>query len=153
MNNGCMIALLPTHGGWCKQPLPHMTLVYCGTIDDVSYAQFGDIAKDAIAVARLLRRPFSLEVLGLEQFGDEGERVDVLKLGETSQIAVARRHVQMWNASEKPFTPHATIGPEGSAEGVIPTELTFDRVAAVWGPKKLEFYLGNYSRAEPSDAY
>lgn len=142
MNPGVMVAFLPTNGEWCKQPLPHMTLVYCGTIDDVSYAQFGDIAKDAISVARLIRRPFMLDVVGIEQFGDDGEKVDVLKLGSTSMVELARKHVQMWNASEKPFTPHATIGPEGSAEGELPTRLYFDRIAAVWGPKQLVFRLG-----------
>lgn len=144
MMNGVMIAFLPTNGLWCKQPDPHMTLVYCGTIEDVSYAQFGDIAKDALAVARLMRRPFPLDVLGIEQFGgnDDGPRVDVLKLQSTSQLEMARRHVQIWNASQHPFNPHATIGPEGSAEGELPTLLYFDRIAAVWGPKQLTFRLG-----------
>lgn len=149
INDGVMLAFLPTNGSWCKQELPHMTLVYCGTIDDVSYAQFGDIAKDAISVARLVRRPFSLDVLGIEQFGDEGQKVDVLKLGGTPLIDMARRHVQIWNASEKPFTPHATIGPEGSAEGELPTQLFFDRIVAVWGPKQLVFRLGS----QPRDDY
>ena len=143
MQTGVMIAFLPSNGEWCKQELPHMTLVYCGTIDDVSYAQFGDIAKDAIAVARMFKRPFELEVVGIEQFGDEGEKVDVLKLSSTPAIDSARRLVQMWNASEKPFTPHATVGPEGSAEGHLPTKLYFDRVIATWGPKKLIFGLGS----------
>lgn len=144
MNTGVMIALLPRNGEvWCKQPMPHMTLVYCGTIDDVSYAQFGDIAKDAIAITRLLRRPFFLDVLGIEQFGDEGERVDVLRLQTTSMVEMARKQVEMWNASEHPFNPHATIGPEGSAEGELPTQLFFDRVTAVWGPKQLTFRIGD----------
>lgn len=141
MGDGVMVAFLPTNGEWCKQPLPHMTLVYCGTIDEVSYAQFGDIAKDAISVARLMRRPFMMDVAGIEQFGDDGQKVDVLKLVSTPMVEVARKHVQMWNASEKPFSPHATIGPEGSAEGELPTRLFFDRIAAVWGPKQLVFRL------------
>ncbi len=120
-----------------------MTLVYCGTIDDVSYAAFGDLCKEALTVSRVLRRPFALDVLGVEQFGDEGQKVDVLRLEEKPEIATARKLVQMWNASEKPFTPHATIGPEGSAEGEIPTKLFFDRIIAVWGPKHLIFRLGN----------
>jgi 2'-5' RNA ligase len=146
INEGVMLAFLPTDGSWCKQPLPHMTLVYAGTMDDVSYTAFGDLAKDALSVARLVRRPFSLDVLGIEQFGDEGQKVDVLKLQSTSTVELARRHVQMWNASEKPFTPHATIGPEGSAEGEIPTALYFDRIVAVWGPKTLTFRLGGEPR-------
>ena len=143
MNDGVMIAFLPRNGEqFVRQPLPHMTLVYCGTLDDVSYAQFGDIAKDAISVARLVRRPFVLDVLGVEQFGDEGQQVDVLRLAGNPTIDMARRHVQMWNASEKPFTPHITIGPEGSADGELPTQLFFDRITAVWGPKQLTFRLG-----------
>lgn len=150
--DGVMIAFLPTQVGWCKQPLPHMTLVYAGTLDNVSYAAFGDLAKDAITVARMMRRPFELDVLGIEQFGDEGKKVDVLTLSSTPDIEAARRHVQMWNMSEKPFTPHATIGPEGSAEGELPTKLYFDRIVAVWGPKKLVFRLGGHYRDEPVDA-
>ena len=143
MGNGVMIAFLPRGGEqWVRQPLPHMTLVYCGTIDDVSYTQFGDIAKDAISVARLIRRPFVLDVLGVEQFGDEGEKVDVLRLAGNPMIDMARRHVQIWNASEKPFTPHVTIGPEGSAEGDLPTQIFFDRITAVWGPRQMTFRIG-----------
>lgn len=150
INDGVMIAFLPRNGEqFVRQPLPHMTLVYCGTLDDVSYAQFGDIAKDAISVARLVRRPFVLDVLGVEQFGDEGQKVDVLRLASNSTIEMARRHVQMWNASEKPFTPHITIGPEGSADGELPTQLFFDRITAVWGPKQLTFRLGG----SPHDDY
>lgn len=149
MQDGVMLAFLPTSTSWCKQELPHMTLVYAGTLDDVSYAAFGDLAKDALSVARLMRRPFELDVLGIEQFGDEGQKVDVLRLSSNSAIDMARRHVQMWNASEKPFNPHATIGPEGSAEGDIPTKLYFDRIAAVWGPKKLFFRLGSVLYDEP----
>lgn len=145
MNTGVMLAFLPTNGEWCKQPLPHMTLVYCGTIDDVSYAQFGDICKDALTVARTLRRPFMLDVTGIEVFGgnDDGPRVDVLKLEMKPEVQTARKLVQIWNASEHPFTPHATIGPEGSAEGELPTKLFFDRILAQWGPKSLIFRLGS----------
>lgn len=146
MNDGVMLAFVPAGGEeWCKQPDPHMTLVYAGIIDDVSYAAFGDLAKDALTVARILRRPFALDVEGIEQFGgnDDGPRVDVLKLRSIPELEAARRYVQQWNASQHPFTPHATIGPEGSAEGVLPTKLYFDRIEAVWGPKKLIFRLGS----------
>lgn len=145
MNDGVMLAFIPAGAEqWCKQPDPHMTLVYCGTLDDVSYTAFGDLAKDAISVARMLKRPFVLDVEGIAQFGgnDDGPRVDVLKLASTSQIEMARRYVQQWNMSEHPFTPHVTIGPEGSAEGDLPTQLYFDRILAAWGPKQLTFRLG-----------
>jgi 2'-5' RNA ligase len=142
MNTGVMLAFLPTNGDWCRQPLPHMTLVYAGTIDDVSYTAFGDLCKDALTVARMLRRGFLLDVTGVEQFGDE-QRVDVLKLQETPELLTARKIVEYWNASEHPFNAHATIGPEGSAEGELPTQLYFDRILASWGPKNLTFRLGS----------
>jgi 2'-5' RNA ligase len=145
MNDGVMLAFIPAGGEmWCKQPDPHMTLVYAGTIDDVSYPAFGELCKDALNVVRIIRRPFVLQVTGVEQFGgnDDGPVVDVLKLEKTRELEMARRIVQTWNRSEHPFSPHATIGPEGSAEGELPTQLYFDRIEAAWGPKKLIFRLG-----------
>lgn len=142
MNDGVMLALLPTNGEWCKQPLPHMTLVYAGTIDDVSYTAFGDLCKDALTVVRLLRRPLLLDVTGVEVFGDE-QKVDVLRLGPTPDLLTARKIVEYWNASQHPFSPHATVGPEGSVDGEIPTKLYFDRLYASWGPRNLTFRLGS----------
>jgi 2'-5' RNA ligase len=142
--NGVMLAFLPTNTEWCKQELPHMTLVYCGTTEEVSEAMFSDIAKDSLLVANMMRHPFSLDVTGVEVFGGNGDgpKVDVLRLGPTPQLVLARRLVQHWNASQHPFNPHATVGPEGSAEGELPTQLFFDRILASWGPKKLIFRLG-----------
>jgi 2'-5' RNA ligase len=149
MNDGVMLAFIPLGGEeWCKQPDPHMTLVYAGTIDDVTYPAFGELCKDALNVVRVLRRPFMLNVTGVEQFGgnDDGPVVDVLKLESTREIQMARRIVQTWNKSQHPFDPHATIGPEGSADGILPTQLYFDRILAAWGPKKLIFRLGDSPR-------
>lgn len=147
MNTGVMLAFIPVNGEeWCKQPDPHMTLVYAGTIDDVSYPAFGELCKDALNVVRVMRRPFVLQVAGIDQFGDgslDNPTVDVLKLESTRELEMARRIVQTWNKSEHPFAPHATIGPEGSAEGVLPTQLYFDRIVAAWGPKQLIFRLGD----------
>jgi 2'-5' RNA ligase len=146
MNDGVMLAFIPAGGEeWCKQPDPHMTLVYCGTIDDVPYTAFGDLAKDALTVARIMGRPFVLDVTGIQQFGGNGDgpSVDVLTLSSTKELDLARRYVEQWNKSEHPFNPHATIGPEGSAEGMLPSRLYFDRVLAAWGPKKLFFRLGS----------
>ena len=142
MNDGVMLAFLPTYTDWCKQPLAHMTLVYAGTIDNVSYTAFGDLCKDALVVARTLRRGFLLDVTGVEVFGDE-QKVDVLKLQETPELLTARRIVEYWNASEHPFAAHATIGPEGSAEGELPTKLYFDKILCSWGPRNLTFRLGS----------
>jgi 2'-5' RNA ligase len=146
MNDGVMLAFIPAGGEeWCKQPDPHMTLVYAGTIDDVSYPAFGELCKDALNVTRVFKRPFVLQVTSVEQFGgnDDGPVVDVLKLESTRELEMARRIVQTWNKSQHPFNPHATIGPEGSAEGVLPTQLYFDRIMAAWGPRQLIFRLGS----------
>lgn len=147
MNDGVMLAFIPAGGEmWCKQPDPHMTLVYAGTIDDVSYPAFGELCKDALNVVRVMKHPFVLQVVGIDQFGDESldnPMVDVLKLESTRELEMARRIVQTWNKSDHPFSPHATIGPEGSAEGVLPTQLYFDRIVAAWGPKQLIFRLGD----------
>jgi 2'-5' RNA ligase len=145
MNDSVMLAFLPTNGYWCKQDLPHMTLVYCGTIDDVNVGSYNDLAKDALTVARLMARPFSLDVIGVEVYGDE-EKVDVLTLGSIPKLDTARKFVGLWNKSGHGFSPHATVGPEGSAEGEIPTSLYFDRIAVCWGPKKIEFRLGGDPR-------
>jgi hypothetical protein len=52
VSDGVMLAFLPTDTSWCQQPLPHMTLVYAGTIADLPMSAFNDLAKDAITVAR-----------------------------------------------------------------------------------------------------
>jgi len=135
-----MIAFVPTNTDWCRLPDPHMTLVYCGTISELSLGVFNELAKAAITVARMLHRPFSLDVTGVEVFGDE-EKVDVLRLFTTPQILLARQMVERWNASEHPFEPHATIGPEGSASGILPTKLYFDQIMVAWGNRQLVFPL------------
>lgn len=134
-----MIAFLPVDGSWCKQPLPHLTLVYAGSMIDLPITAFNDLAKDAITVSRTMR-PFSLDVLGVEVFGEE-EKVDVLRLSETPRLQTARRLVEKWNASEHPFNPHCTVGPEGSAEGNLPTVLYFNQIAVAWGNRVLNFQL------------
>lgn len=142
MSTGVMLAFVPTDGEWCKQPDPHMTLVYCGSIEEVPFEKFNDLAKDAITLARTMR-PFTLDVLGVDVFGDE-EKVDVLRLESTSMVQMARSFVEKWNASQHPFNPHATVGPQGSAEGLLPTKLYFEEIQAVWGNRELRFRLGSY---------
>lgn len=139
--DGVMIAFVPMNTEWARQPDPHLTLVYCGTIEDLPLTAFNEIAKDALTVARLTS-PFSLDVTGVEVFGDE-LKVDVLKLQTTSHLETARRLVDHWNESEHPFEPHCTIGPEGSAEGQLPTRLYFSEIMVAWGSRHLKFRLGN----------
>jgi 2'-5' RNA ligase len=142
-----MLALIPTDGSWCQQPLPHLTLVYAGTIDDLPITAFNDLAKDAITVAQQTR-PFSLDVTGIEVFGGDSEdnpAVEVLTLKAIPPLLTARRLVEKWNASEHPFNPHCTIGPDGSAQGVLPTRLYFDQILVAWGNRNISFPLGGYS--------
>lgn len=142
MNDGVMIAYIPTDGSWCRQDLPHMTLVYAGTLQDVDISSFNRLAKDAISASRVTR-PFALDVVGVEVFGDE-EKVDVLRLQATPQLMAARRLVEGWNASQHPFNPHCTVGPEGSAEGRLPTKLWFEEIMVAWGNRRLNFRLDGY---------
>lgn len=159
MTEHAMIAFLPTNGDWCKQDLPHMTLVYAGKVDELSPGDFNAMGKDAISAGRLTGS-FVLPVTGVEEFGDETEKVDVLTLHPNSQLLAARRLVEHWNRSQfKDFKPHATIGPAGSASeqvtdffkqvGInrtvtLPSQLFFNRVGVFWGSRSLVFSLGDY---------
>lgn len=139
--DGIMIAYLPTDGSWCKQPLPHMTLVYAGSLRDHDYSAFNSLAKDAIAVTRVTP-PFSLDVTNIEVFGDGEEQVEVLRLSSTPELLRARELVEHWNASEyKQFKPHATVGRLGSARGHLPTKLHFDRIMVAFGNEEMIFRL------------
>lgn len=147
MSDGIMIAYLPTNGEWCKQPLPHMTLVYAGMLEQHDYSDFNALAKDAILVSRLTG-PFQLNVTGVEVFGED-EKVDVLRLDGTPELIRARQLVEHWNKSEHAdFKPHATVGPAGSARGMLPTSLYFDRIMVAFGNEDMTFPLvGGYPRS------
>lgn len=143
-----MIALLPTTTEWCRQELPHMTLVYVGLITDLQPTDFNELAKDAASIA-MMSNPVMVRVTGVEVFGDM-EKVDVLKLEPTSELLAMRRVVEDWNASEFPFKPHCTIGPTGGQpiggtapdypQG-FPNFLFFDRIMVAWGNQALTFWL------------
>lgn len=158
MSKHAMIAFLPSNGSWCKQELPHMTLVYAGETDRLQSGDFNKLAKDAISAGRLTGS-FVLQVTGVEELGDDPEKVDVLTFHPTPQLLVARKMVEYWNASQyKDFKPHATIGPVGSAaeianrflddvpenHSVLPTQLWFNKIGAFWGDKQMVFQLGDY---------
>lgn len=138
-----MIALLPMTTDWCRQDLPHMTLVYAGPIEGQSPSMFNELAKDAASLA-MLSRPLQLRVKGVEELGPEGERVDVLMLDPTPELLAMRHQVKGWNASEfKDFKPHATIGPVGSRNTLeyVPSALAFDRIYVGWGNESLTFNM------------
>ena len=160
-----MIAFLPTNGSWCKQDLPHMTLVFAGKITDRPLSEFNEMAKDAISAARIVKS-FSLNVVGVETLGDAGEEVDALMLFPTPQLLVAYNTVaDRWDKSEfkNNYLPHATIGPAGSAyakddpfsnsdevdyssrrRNTLPASLYFDRMAVCWGDDKIIFSLTEF---------
>lgn len=138
-SSGVMVAFLPTFSDWCKQDLPHMTLVYAGTIDKLRPTDFNTLAKDTASIA-MLSPSFALRVMGVEVFGDE-DKVDVLSFLPTPELLAMRRMVESWNASQHPFNPHATIGPQGSAGIDIPKYVNFDRIMVGWGDERLTFWL------------
>lgn len=139
-SDSVMVALLPITTDWCNIDLPHLTLVYAGEIKDLKPTDFNDISKDVASLA-MLSTPITTQVLGVEEFGDEDERVDVLKVRPTSELLAMRQFVEDWNASEYPFTPHCTIGPPGSLKGMMPSYLAFNKILVQWGKESLTFWL------------
>jgi len=171
MNDGIMIAFLPSDGSWCQQDFPHMTLVYGGKIGEQSSGDFNSLIKDAISSARLTSS-FSLNVTGVQELGGDttgNPAVDALIFYPTPQLLLARQTVEKWNASQfSTFLPHATIGPAGSAAQIpyrqslwpqnagpdvsydktyrgLPSSLYFNRVAACWGEQQVIFNISDMS--------
>ena len=145
MNTQAMIAYLPVDGSWCKQDLPHMTLVYAGETANLQASDFNAMAKDALSAARITGS-FSLAVTGVEEFGEDADAVDVLTFHPTPQLLVARQTVEKWNASQfKDYKPHGTIGPAGSAISMMPatsrlTEVAYgDSISKSWLPLNVYF--------------
>jgi 2'-5' RNA ligase len=169
MVDTAMIAFLPEDGSWCKQELPHMTLVFAGPIDDLQETDLNALGKDAISAARITG-PFSLPVTSLEQMGEGDDAVDALILYPTPQLLLARNLVSGWSKDGfLEFKPHATIGPVGSAfsdnvpyydqgndydvaesryqmmkKSTLPDRLYFNRIAVCWGDKKLVFNTNSF---------
>ena len=135
-----MIAFLPVNSDWCHIDLPHMTLVYAGLIDDLPPTEYNEMGKKVLDISRG-SKPFTLNVLGPDVFGDDEEPVDVLLLEETSDLKSLRAQVDHWNASDHPFSPHVTVGPLGSIEGNIPNRILFDRISLNWGDRGFNCYL------------
>lgn len=138
---GVMVALLPTSSDWCKIDLPHLTLVYAGTTDKRSVADFNDMAKDASMVA-IMSNPVYARVIGLDVFGDDTEKVNALKLQPTPELWALHRALDEWDVSQFPFNPHCTIGPvELGAPTDIPSVLGFNRVYAAYGSEGMVFNM------------
>lgn len=141
-SEGVMVAFLPTTTDWCRQELPHMTLVYAGLKTDLTPSDFSALAKDTASLS-MLTRPFVLSVFSIEVFGDV-DKVNVLRFRNTPELMAMRRYVEPWNKSQHPFNPHATIGPTSlNSMGPMPSVVGFDRIMLGWGEEQLTFWLNN----------
>lgn len=139
-SDGVMIALLPTESHWSHADLPHLTLVYAGTVDELKPSDHNDLAKTAISLA-FACPSLKLRVLGPDVFGEE-EKVDVLRVESTPELLAMRHQVRFWNASEHPFNPHVTLGPVGTVDKVVvPSVIEFDAIAVAWGDDLLTYWL------------
>lgn len=141
-SQGVMLAFLPTNSDWSKVDIPHMTLVYAGTIDQFTPTDFNNLAKDAASLA-LLASPFSLTVKGVQKMGPDSD-VQVLAFQATPDLWAMRKFVEKWNKSEFPFNPHATIGPVSNVTGYVdnvPRVVYFDRLYLGFGDDGMTFNL------------
>lgn len=139
-SEGVMIAFLPTSADWCKTDIPHMTLVYAGTTDDLTPTDFNNLAKDASSLA-LLASPFFLINKGVVRMGPDDDPVNAISLQPTPDLWAMRRYVERWNKSEFPFNPHVTIGPYSSFVDGLPRSVGFDRLCVGYGDEYLTFNL------------
>lgn len=140
VSDGVMIALLPITTDWCKIEIPHMTLVYCGTIETLKPADFNELAKDASMLAAM-NSPMTLTVKGVKAVGDETNKVAALDVQPSTQLWAMRRAVEEWNASKYEFDPHCTIGPLDTPLDYTPRQLVFNRLFVGWGNDNLTFNL------------
>lgn len=141
-SEGVMLAFLPTNSDWCKIDIPHMTLVYAGTVDKFSATDLNNLSKDAASLA-LLASPFYLTVRGVKRFGPDGD-TQGLSFQATPDLWAMRKFVEKWNKSEFPFNPHATIGPYNPLSTYVdnvPRQVYFDRLYLGFGDEGLTFNL------------
>ena len=139
-SDSVMVAFLPTTSEWCKQDMPHLTFIYAGELDQLTFKNRGTMIAESLIIAETVS-PFTLDVEGLETFGKDDDQVDVLKLNRPDWLVRIRRPFDHLDASEYPFSPHCTIGPLGSADEVLPSSLTFDRICVAWGEELTTFEL------------
>lgn len=136
-----MVALRPITTDWAHISLPHLTLVYAGKKVDLAPTDFNELAK-AVAKIAADYREVQLQTKGLEVFGQEPEKVDVITLYTNPALAAMYRRVSRWDKSTFPFNPHCTIGPVGSNNNrPLPVALAFDRIMLSWGEEELNFWL------------
>src|SRR5688500_9807292 len=140
---GVMVALLPSYFDWPNVEFPHLTLVYAGEKSDVSASDLDSLSKATLSIA-LLSTPITLRTLTKDVYGegtDDNPKVDVLRFHPNVDLLRMRAIVEDWNASKFPFSPHLTVGPEGTWNGVAPMMVAFDKVAFVVDGESQEFHL------------
>jgi 2'-5' RNA ligase len=135
-----MVALLPINDDWCKIALPHLTLVYAGNTSELRPTDFNELGKQASETASKFG-PIQLTVTGVEVFGEEPDRVQVLTFANNAKLAAIQLPYASWSVSKFPFNPHATIGPVGSFVPPAPPAVAFDRIGVFWGEDSMVFYL------------
>lgn len=148
-----MVALLPIVSDWAQIDFPHLTLAYAGRRSELSPSDLDGLSKAALAIA-MLGIPVTLRTLTKDVFGEGTEdspKVDVLKFHPNLDLLKMRAVVADWDKSEFPFSPHLTVGPEGTWKfESSPTMVAFDRVVFAVGNERQEFRMA-HSRGEYYD--
>lgn len=147
INQSVFVAWLPVEAEWCKQDLPHSTIVYAGDTSNLTAMDKNSMLKIAMAVASM-SYGFMVKVRGIATFGPEDDQVMVLKLDQIPFLNKVRSLFESWNASEFPYNPHATVGPVGSEIEDFPMYLTFDRILVGWGEDHHIFKLESPEESE-----
>jgi len=136
-----MVALLPLFSETYPVDYPHLTLVYAGRASELSTSDLDGLAKAAFSLA-MVGRPVTLRTLMKDRFGsgtEDNPFVDVFRFHPNLDLVRMRSVVEDWNASEFPFKPHMTVGPEGSWTGEMPMMVAFTKVAFCVGDNRQEF--------------
>lgn len=130
-----MVALLPFDNQLPEVESPHLTIVYCGEVPELTDQTLIFLNKIASSLA-ILSKPISLKSTGVEVFGEE-EKVNVIRLISNPQLLAIRSFFEDWDNNEFPvYKPHVTIGPVGEKLYRIPMILKFDRILVSWGEQR-----------------
>jgi 2'-5' RNA ligase len=136
-----MVALIPFNTDLMKVTYPHLTLVFAGKASDLSPSDLDGLAKAASSIA-MFSRPVTLRTLTKDVFGQgtiDDPKVDVLRFHPNLELLKMRSVVEDWNASQFPFNPHVTVGPEGSWMAELPSFVAFHKVAFCVGADHQDF--------------
>jgi 2'-5' RNA ligase len=136
-----MVALLPVESYWSTLEYPHLTIVYCGLVNEQPRYRYNELLKAANDIAQ--RTPkLHLRTSGVEVFGPEDKQVDVIRIELTPRLRLIRAILKPHDEGRFPeFKPHCTIGPVGSARNNIPTIISFDRIVVAWGADRMAYQL------------